>query len=216
DDLTHVEAGGGGPNLMAMLSGKGGEGAGKRPQLVRQDDDFASSVSNRGLRKPRFDPDVGFIPANPDGNITPLQHVLGGRNKQPKENSQFTSFAPEGDQGKIYGEQEIKLDYQRLQADIDSGKVKGVEIWPPKRVQESIQGEIDKVAGKQVEVTLPHDASPQEVQQFAEDLGLSKSKAEKLIPRIQALLNTQRDSEWLVSGIIPKEYITGPYPTARP
>ncbi|KWW97227.1 hypothetical protein LI90_1966 [Carbonactinospora thermoautotrophica] len=159
---------------------------------------------------------MGFIPANPDGDITPLQHVLGGRNKQPKENSQFTSFAPEGGQGKIYGEQEIKLDYQRLQADIDSGKVKGVEIWPPERVQESIQGEIDKVAGKQVEVTLPHDASPQEVQQFAEDLGLSKSKAEKLIPRIQALLNTQRDSEWLVSGIVPKEYITGPYPTARP
>ncbi|MCX9193441.1 hypothetical protein C3Y87_18975 [Carbonactinospora thermoautotrophica] len=215
DDLTHVETGGGGPNLMAMLSGKGGGGAGKRSQLVRQDDDFASPVSNRGLRKSRFDPDVGLIPANPDGNITPLQHVLGGRNKQPKENSQFTSFALEDGQGKIYGAQEIRLDYQRLQADIDSGKVKDVEIWPPERVQESIQGEIDKVAGKQVEVTLPHDASPQEVQQFAEDLGLSKSKTERLIPRIQALLNSQRDSEWLVSGIVPKEYITGPYPTAR-
>lgn len=32
--------------------------------------------------------------------------------------------------------------------------------------------------------------------------------------RVVALLNTRRDGEWLIGGTVPKEYVTGPFPTS--
>ncbi|GAB7062932.1 hypothetical protein ACFQ1B_14010 [Streptomyces mexicanus] len=186
------------------------------PLLIRQDDDFGATHNKFGLRKSHFDPDVGVVPANPEGKITPLEHVLGGANPQAKESSQFTSFAPKDGTGKVYGEQEIRIDYRRLQADIESGKVQGVEILPPDQIQQSIADEINKVAGKDVEVPTslkPSDADA--VTEFVRELGLSKSKTSKVQRRVMALLNTRRDGEWLISGVVPKEYVTGPYPTTR-
>jgi hypothetical protein len=186
------------------------------PLLIRQDDDFGATHNKFGLRKSHFDPDVGVVPANPEGKITPLEHVLGGANPRAKESSQFTSFAPKDGTGKVYGAQEISIDYKRLQADIESGKVQGVEILPPDQIQRSIAEEINKVAGKDVEV--PTSLKPSDtdaVTEFVRDLGLSKSKTSKVQRRVMALLNTRRDGEWLISGVIPKEYVTGPYPTTR-
>ncbi|MGM0345906.1 hypothetical protein [Streptomyces sp. Adlamb9] len=182
-------------------------------RLIRQDDDFVGTHNSVGLRKSRFDPDIGIVPADPDGEITPLQHVLGGRNKAAKESSQYTSFAPKDGTGKVYGSQEIDIDHQRLQKDIDAGHVHGVEVLPPQRVQRSIGDEIDRVAGHPVEV--PPGLKPHEVPDFVDGLGLSKGKARKVTDRVIALLNTRRDGEWLISGVVPKEYVTGPYPTSR-
>ncbi|MFC7636283.1 hypothetical protein ACFQWA_09225 [Streptomyces thermogriseus] len=186
------------------------------PLLIRQDDDFSATHNKFGLRKSHFDPDVGIIPANPEGKITPLEHVLGGANPAAKESSQFTSFAPKDGTGKVYGAQEISIDYKRLQADIESGKVQGVEILRPEQIQRSISEEINKVAGKEVEVPASLKASDTDaVTQFVKSLELSKSKTNKVHRRVMALLNTRRDGEWLISGIVPKEYVTGPYPTTK-
>ncbi|WP_225824738.1 hypothetical protein [Streptomyces naphthomycinicus] len=181
-------------------------------RLIRQDDDFGATHNPVGLKKSRFDPDIGVVPADPDGEITPLQHVLGGKNRAAKESSQYTSFAPQDGTGKVYGSEEIHLDYQRLQKDIDAGHVHGVEILPPQRVQQSIGEEIDKAAGQRVEV--PSELKPHEVSDFVDSLGLSKGKSRKVTDRVMALLNTRRDGEWLISGVVPKEYVTGPYPTS--
>jgi hypothetical protein len=156
------------------------------------------------------------VPAKPDGSITPLEHVLGGANPQAKEASQFTSFAPKDGTGKIYGQQEVSIDYRRLQADIDAGKVQNVEILRPEQIQSSIGEEINKVAGKEVEVpTTLKPTDNDAISEFIKNLGLSKSKASKVHRRVMALLNTRRDGEWLISGVIPKEYVTGPYPTTK-
>jgi hypothetical protein len=186
------------------------------PPIIRQDDDFSATHNQYGLRKSRFDPDTGIVPANPDGKITPLEHVLGGANPKAKESSQFTSFAPKDGTGKVYGAQEVSIDYRRLQADIDAGKVHDVEILRPEQIQRSISDDITKTAGKDVEVpaTLkPTDTDA--VTKFVNDLGLSKGKTSKVHRRVMALLNTRRDGEWLISGIVPKDYVTGPYPTTK-
>ncbi|WP_194858905.1 hypothetical protein [Streptomyces sp. SUK 48] len=183
-------------------------------RLIRQDDDFGGTHNSVGLRKSRFDPDSGIVPADPDGGITPLQHVLGGKNRAAKESSQYTSFAPKDGTGKVYGSQEIDLDYQRLQKDIDAGHVHGVEVLPPAQVQRSIGDEIDRAAGHPVEV--PPTLKPHEVPDFVDGLGLSRGKSRKVTDRVMALLNTRRDGEWLISGVVPKEYVTGPYATSRP
>ncbi|UOB10462.1 hypothetical protein MQE23_15920 [Streptomyces sp. HP-A2021] len=156
------------------------------------------------------------MPADPAGKITPLEHVLGGANPKAKEASQFTSFAPKDGTGKVYGAQEVSIDYQRLQADIAAGKVHGVEIWRPEQIQRSINDEINKVAGKDVEVpTTLRPSDSDAVTKFVNDLGLSKGKTSKVHRRVMALLNTRRDGEWLISGVVPKEYVDGPYPTTR-
>ncbi|WP_405885911.1 hypothetical protein OG762_38480 [Streptomyces sp. NBC_01136] len=185
------------------------------PKLIRQDDDFTATHNPFGLKKSRFDPDLGIVPADPDGEITPLQHVLGGKNKAAKESSQYTSFAPEDGTGKVYGKEEIRVDYQRLQKDIDAGKVHGVEILSPEQIQGSIGDEINKVAGRDVDVptTLRSD-QPDKVQEYVDSLGLSKGKSRKVMDRFMALLNTRRDGEWLINGVVPKEYVTGPFPTS--
>ncbi|GAA4033013.1 hypothetical protein [Streptomyces plumbiresistens] len=186
------------------------------PPIIRQDDDFSATHNQYGLRKSRFDPDTGIVPADPDGKITPLEHVLGGANPKAKESSQFTSFAPKDGTGKVYGAQEVSIDYRRLQADIDAGKVQNVEILRPEQIQQSISDDITKTAGKDVEVppTLkPTDTDA--VTKFVNDLGLSKGKTSKVHRRVMALLNTRRDGEWLISGIVPKDYVTGPYPTTK-
>ncbi|MCX4700734.1 hypothetical protein [Streptomyces sp. NBC_01373] len=189
---------------------------GDEPPIIRQDDDFSATHNQYGLRKSRFDPDTGIVPADPDGKITPLEHVLGGANPKAKESSQFTSFAPKDGTGKVYGAQEVSIDYRRLQADIDAGKVQNVEILRPEQIQQSISDDITKTAGKDVEVppTLkPTDTDA--VTKFVNDLGLSKGKTSKVHRRVMALLNTRRDGEWLISGIVPKDYVTGPYPTTK-
>ncbi|MFI8831545.1 hypothetical protein ACIGPN_10995, partial [Streptomyces afghaniensis] len=209
----------GGPDMDTQTSTTDGappKPSGDEPLLIRQDDDFSATHNQFGLRKSRFEPDLGIMPADPAGKITPLEHVLGGANPKAKEASQFTSFAPKDGTGKVYGAQEVSIDYQRLQADIAAGKVHGVEIWRPEQIQRSINDEINKVAGKDVEVpTTLRPSDSDAVTKFVNDLGLSKGKTSKVHRRVMALLNTRRDGEWLISGVVPKEYVDGPYPTTR-
>ncbi|MBY8851483.1 hypothetical protein [Saccharothrix longispora] len=189
----------------------GGGGGGSGPKIIRRDDHFPNTVNSGGIRKSHLDADGNLVPANPHGKTEPWQHVLGGKDKAAKADSPYTSFSVEGADAKLYGNKEVRLDHERLQADIDAGKVTDVEILPPAKVEASLQGEVDRLAGRDVDVTLPHDATPDQVRKFAEDLGLSKGKTESIISRLQGLLNTRRDGEWLIKGTVPAEYIQGPY-----
>ncbi|GAA3459265.1 hypothetical protein ACFFSW_08215 [Saccharothrix longispora] len=189
----------------------GGGGGGSGPKIIRRDDHFPNTVNSGGIRKSHLDADGNLVPANPHGKTEPWQHVLGGKDKAAKADSPYTSFSVEGADAKLYGNKEVRLDHERLQADIDAGKVTDVEILPPAKVEASLQGEVDRLAGRAVDVTLPHDATPDQVRKFAEDLGLSKGKTESIISRLQGLLNTRRDGEWLIKGTVPAEYIQGPY-----
>lgn len=201
--------GGGHPNgtSEALDAGTGG---GNEP-LVRRDHDFSAEVNESGVGKSHLDDHGNLVPANPAGEININQHVFGGRNPEIKANSQFSSFSAQNDGIKLYGNQEIRLDLQRLQHDIARGHVQGVEIHSPERVQASVQAEIDGIAGRHVPVDLPPRATREQVERYAAELQLSRGKTKSVLSRLQAMLNTRRDHEWLVEGTIPSEYLDGPH-----
>ncbi|WP_189787238.1 putative T7SS-secreted protein [Streptomyces capitiformicae] len=190
-------------------------------KLVRQDDFHHLDVDIKGLRKSHFDPDLGMVPANPEGRTTAFQHVAGAENASRKSNSPFTSFAATGGH-KVYGNTEFTLDAYKLGTDIKSGKLPNVGILPAHSLQKLIGDQIEWTIGKRLDFLsgLTADSTRQDVVGFlkANDVNLvgkgGKDMSGKLASDVRVLLNTTRDQEWLIKGTIPKSYLEGPYPTA--
>jgi hypothetical protein len=190
-------------------------------KLVRQDDFHHLDVDIKGLRKSHFDPDLGMVPANPEGRTTAFQHVAGAENTARKSNSPFTSFAATGGH-KVYGDMEFTLDAYKLGTDITSGKLPNVGILPAHSLQKLIGDQIEWTIGKRLDFFsgLTADSTRQDVAAFlkAHDVNLvgkgGKDMSGKLASDVRVLLNTTRDQEWLIKGTIPKSYLEGPYPRA--
>lgn len=186
--------------------------------LVRQDMDFAAESLKSGM-KTRLT-DEGLVPVKADGTITPIQAVTTVNAKAFKENSPFTAFSPPGSLAKPYGTNEIGLDLAALSRDIRAGadSVKGVEIISNAQLQQNILDEIRlRVGNAQLDVPphFNHLTGNKDLQNFLTvDHKITKGIATKVTPDIKALLQVRRDNTWLVKGVIPKEYLTSPYPTA--
>jgi len=185
-------------------------GTGGQPWLRRQDDDFHSPLNHKNIRKSHFDEEGNFAPANPYGQTTIVQHIVG-KGENIKGNSPYTSWSPERASPKDFGTNYVKLDLPRLQSDIAAGKVNEVEIIPQERIRQEIQASADEIAGRPVDVSLPVDASDTEVQNLAKSFGLSRKATERITQRIVDMKNTTRDQEWLIRGTIPGRYISGPH-----
>jgi hypothetical protein len=114
-------------------------------RIIRQDNDFAALVNHKGKPKSHVAEDGSLLPANPKGSATPLEHFYGS--DPAKGDSPYTSFLTEkGGVAKTYGNSEIELDLPRLQADIQSGHLKNVEILTPEQISSAIKSEIDQIA----------------------------------------------------------------------
>ncbi|HEX4790803.1 MAG TPA: hypothetical protein VH372_20245 [Actinospica sp.] len=207
------------------------------PAVKREDNDFSSEFNGRataklpnGLRKSHINKDGDLEPANPNGATSAYQHVKGGNDPNVKGSSPYTSFAPRDAGGKVYGAQEYELRYKALQDDIAKGgqaDLKGVEVLKPEDVQGQIQGEIDKTAGKAVDVPTGGNMTKSEIDALANkhvtvpakpprnatpDVKAAYQQAlaqrDELRNGINAMNNTRRDSEWLTKGTIPSRYLT--------
>lgn len=119
----------------------------------------------------------------------------------------FTSFYTPGAGAKPYGANAVDLDIQRLMTDVQTGALKGVDVRSPEKLTQVLTEDIAKIHdGVNIEQALKGDVS-----EYVKSLeGLSPSKAKQLENRLRALQNTQRDREWLIKGVIPKDYLT-PY-----
>jgi hypothetical protein len=128
-----------------------------------------------------------------------------------KGDSPYTSLLTEkGGVAKTYGSSEIELDLPKLRADMESGHLKNVEILNPEQISGMIKSEIDQIARVDLDAALAN--GPQGIDQYVASLDISKSKSSKLARRLLAYYNTTRDGEYLIKGVIPPEYIKGPYP----
>lgn len=179
------------------------------PDLRRQDNDFSEQYNNKGQRKSYLNEDGDLVPANPDGKATIVDHVVG---REPrKSDSPFTSTSKDGADAKDYGGKTIRVDLPRLMKDIADGKVKDVEVYSPKEVEAAIQASADKTAGRPIDISVPPRTSYEKIREIAEGFGLGKKKTASIEQRMKDMMHTRRDSEWLVKGVVPKEYITGPF-----
>ncbi|WP_206759013.1 hypothetical protein [Anabaena azotica] len=184
-------------------------------RIIRQDNDFASPVNDKGNTKSRIADDGSLVPTNPDGSATYIEHIYGGY--PAKGDSPYTSFMVEsGGVAKAYGAFEVELDLPRLQADIASGKLKNVEVLAPEKISGMIKEEIAQIAtsfNKNIDVDTAIAKGPQGIPDYVASLGLSKKQSSKLVRKLQAYYNTTRDSEYLIKGTIPATYLQGPYST---
>ncbi|MER5779342.1 hypothetical protein ABT144_34675, partial [Streptomyces sp. NPDC002039] len=179
------------------------------PDLRRQDNDFSDEYNSKGQRKSYINADGDLVPANPDGQATIVDHVVG---REPrKSDSPFTSTSKDGADAKDYGGKTIRVDLPRLMEDIANGKVKGVEVYSPREVEAAIQAAANKTAGRPIDISVPPRASYEKIREMAEGLGFGKKKTDSLEQRMKDMMHTRRDSEWLVKGVVPKDYITGPF-----
>ncbi|MGH4029272.1 hypothetical protein ACQB60_10100 [Actinomycetota bacterium Odt1-20B] len=202
---THHGSGGGGQDHGARHVGHGDE----RPHLMRQDDNFRSEHNHKGQRKSHLNSDGDLVPANPDGEATIVDHIVG---RDPrKSDSPYTSLSRNGADAKAFGTGKIIIDLPRLERDIASGRVTGVDVYSPEQVQAALQADADRIAGHHVDLTVPPGSSRAEVQEIAQSLGLSKGKTKRVAQRMVDMMNTTRDEEWLIKGVVPHEYITGPH-----
>ncbi|MEV5242086.1 hypothetical protein AB0K89_23715 [Streptomyces cinnamoneus] len=185
---------------------------GEVPKIKRHDADFSDTHNSKGQRKSYLNADGDLVPANPNGDATIVDHIVG---REPKKSeSPYTSTSEDSANAKDYGGQKIQIDLPRLVDDIAKGKVKGVEVYSPKEVEAAIQQAADKVAGQHVDLTVPRDTPHAEIDaraaEIAKELGLGKAKTKSLAQRMKDMMHTRRDSEWLIKGIVPHDYITGP------
>ncbi|MEU2517105.1 hypothetical protein ABZ582_34995, partial [Streptomyces syringium] len=182
------------------------------PPLKRHDADFSDTHNSKGQRKSYLNEDGDLVPANPNGDATIVDHIVG---REPKKSeSPYTSTSEDGANAKDYGGQKIQIDLPRLVDDIAKGKVKGVEVYSPREVEAAIQQAADKVAGRPVDITVPRDTPHPEIDaraaEIAKELGLGKAKTKSLAQRMKDMMHTRRDSEWLIKGVVPRDYISGP------
>lgn len=182
-------------------------------RIVRQDNDFAAQVNHKGKPKSHIDNSESVIPANAEGKTSIIEHIYGV--DPAKSNSPYTSFMTEQNGiAKAYGSQEIELNISRLRADIKSGNLKDVKIFTPKEILQSLRSEAEKVT-PEIDLNVGIAKGNNGIEAYAKSLGLSKKKTEKTIRLLRAYLNTTRDGEFLIEGIIPKDYYVGPYPAGR-
>ncbi|MBL4796321.1 MAG: hemagglutinin repeat-containing protein [Oleispira sp.] len=155
--------------------------------VVRRDDDFNNPS------RTHLDENDNLVSANPDGDLSTVSHIRGGQGTE----SQYISTTSPSDAGangpNLYGDQEVVIDTRRLQEDINSGRVEGVEIQTPQQVQADLQDNINQAQNR-------YNENP-------------SIRNEGRLARAQGSLNDAcRDGECLVSPRIPSEYISQPRP----
>jgi hypothetical protein len=113
----------------------------------------------------------------------------------------------------MYGRDQIEIDIGRLKADIEAGQLPGVEILEPEQIQAILREKIQALR-PDLDIDQALANGSEGIESYLKSMeGLSKGQLRALTRQLRALFNTMRDGEWLIRGVIPKEYLTGPYPT---
>ncbi|MDT7551869.1 MAG: hypothetical protein QOI16_405 [Pseudonocardiales bacterium] len=214
--LPRSAAAGPAPEATARAGGRGVDAhhdpeRARQARLTRGDKDFSSPVNRLGTRKSHLDVRGDLVPANPEGEASVVEHVVG-RRSPVKGDSPYSSFTSPGARAEVrFGGSTIEVDVVRLQADIDAGLVTGVDVVAPHRVQAAIQADADRIAGRPVDlyVRKGHAASA------AQSYGLGAEATAALRQRIIDMANAQRHHEWMIRGVVPARYVVGPHSEGR-
>ncbi|MBV9543836.1 MAG: hypothetical protein JOY61_05620 [Chloroflexi bacterium] len=214
DSVPRVQTGGADmvtPEGVRVGTGGAPLNDGVDPAVIRQDDDFSARLNSRGVPKSYLDDSGALVPADPQGDITPYEHVLGA--SPAKDASPFTSFST-APSAKSYGSMQVELDLPRLQQDIASGQVQGVQVLTTPDVQAQIAEEIHSIAPEADINAATGPGTPDAIDAYVRTLNLSNTQAIRITGRLRAYMYVGRDGEVLVKGTIPPGYLTDPAPVS--
>jgi len=158
--------------------------------VIRRDNDWNNPD------RTHFDENGNLVSANPDGDLSTVSHVRGGQgsNSQHISTSSIEEAGPNGP--KSYGDTEVEIDTRRLQEDINTGRVEGVEIRTPEQVRADLQNNINRAQER-------YNNNP------------TGTNANRLERAQQDLYNSCRDGECLISPNVPADYISTPRPVGK-
>ncbi|KTC27500.1 hypothetical protein AO260_28925 [Pseudomonas sp. ABAC21] len=153
--------------------------------IFRSDNDFNSPLNDKGYPKAHINSDGDLVPPNIDGTGSVQTHIRGSN----PANSPYISATDPLVAGEVkdYGSHQIAIDIERLQKDIDAGKLSGTEILESAKVQAELQAKLDRAQQN-------FDANP------------TRKNTDKLESAARDLRNATRDGECLIKGCVPSGY----------
>ena len=168
----------------------------------------SSKLNDKERPKSYIDEDGNLVPCDPSGKTSPLQHI--NADKDAKAVSPWTSFSTRDSatRPKYYGSNEITLDAERLAR--DAARLPGVTILSPDEIQLTFRENISKIiddAGVKFDVDDVLKLGPEKFDEAVAALGLSGKATSRVMRNLKGLYFNMRDGEWLVGGVIPKDYI---------
>ena len=108
---------------------------------------------------------------------------------------------------KYYGSNEITIDAERLARDISSGKVRGTGILTPDDIQAALPRRHQQARAGHRHRRGDRRRAGQRSPTRSPTPGSSAKVRGKVERRLTALFFNTRDGEWLVSGVVPSDYI---------
>jgi hypothetical protein len=180
-------------------------------RLIREDNDFFAPRNSKGIPKAHIQPGTGdLLPAAPNGNATLVEHMTdpGAKGRSP-----YISFS-QTDQGVLgrFGRRHIELDLEALERDIHAGHLPGTQVLRHEHLQAQLRAAASAIANVDYARALGGKITAMERYVAGFRHSLPRESFLRLNRLMHAIHFNQQTTEYLVKGVIPARYYTGPQP----
>lgn len=155
--------------------------------VTRNDNNFSDTRNYKGNPKAYINKDGYLVSVNPDGDLPIHSQIRGGNSdRTPYISTTDPEFSTTP---KNYGSDRIRIDSKQIQHDIETGKLKNVEVITHQEIVDHLQKRVDQAQ-------VRYNKNPNDI------------NTRRLNDAKKDLFNTKRDGEVLIKGSIPPEYFT--------
>ena len=155
--------------------------------ILRSDNNFTSMINERGQLKSYIDGSGNLVPANINGKGSIESHIRGGNSiNSPYISATDSRFSSSP---KLYGKETISIDIEKLEKDINIGRLDNVEVISHESLTNYLENRVNGLK-------LRYEMNP------------TAKNAEALDRAISDLSNVKRDGECLIKGCIPQNYLS--------
>lgn len=155
--------------------------------VTRNDNNFSDTRNYKGNPKAYINKDGYLVSVNPDGDLPIHSQIRGGNSdRTPYISTTDPEFSTTP---KNYGSYRIRIDSKQIQHDIETGKLKNVEVITHQEIVDHLQKRVDQAQ-------VRYNKNPNDI------------NTRRLNDAKKDLFNTKRDGEVLIKGNIPPEYFT--------
>ena len=155
--------------------------------VTRNDNNFYDTRNYKGNPKAYINEDGYLVSVNPEGDLPIHSQIRGGNSdRTPYISTTDPEFSTTP---KNYGSDRIRIDSKQIQHDIETGKLKNVEVITHQEIVDHLQKRV-------VQAQVRYNKNPNDI------------NTRRLNDAKKDLFNTKRDGEVLIKGSIPPEYFT--------